>query len=124
MIARRVYLIAFTLAVAGLELTAAFGASWQQPIALAVGAVLGVIVYHQGEKGLVEGSVFGNIMIGFAAGTALGLGIGTGLLVWLLSIPADYALWRTGLLMWGAWSGVGFSLLASFFIVGLVAAIR
>jgi hypothetical protein len=123
-IERRGHLAALAVAVAGLELAVSFGGDLERLLAYALAAALGVAIYVQGERHVVSGSVFGNVLVGYAVGTVLGLVVSAGLLSWLLSIPADFALWRTGILMWGSWAGVGSAILSAFFVVGLLAMLR
>lgn len=124
MIDHRTHLATLAVSTAGLQLAASFGSEPERLLAYGLAVALGVAIYAQGEHHLVPGSVFGNVLLGYAAGTVLGLVVATSLLSWLLSIPADFALWRTGLVMWGSWAGVGTAVLASFFTAGLLAVLR
>lgn len=124
MIERRGHLAALAVAVASLELAVSFGGDFERLLAYGLAAALGVAIYVQGERHLVSGSVFGNVLVGYAAGTVIGLVVSASLLSWLLSIPADLALWRTGILMWGSWAGVGSAVLSAFFVVGLLAMLQ
>lgn len=121
---RSFHLSALGLSIAGLELAAAFGTDLEGILAYALAAALGLAVYVQGERHLVTGSVFGNVLLGYAAGTVLGLITAAGLLAWVLSIPLDFALWRSGVVMWGAWAGVGSAVLSAYFVAGLFAMLR
>lgn len=121
---RSSHLSALGLSVASLELAAAFGTDLESMLAYGLAAALGVAIYLQGERHLVVGSVFGNVLLGYAAGTVLGLLVASGLLAWVLSIPFDFALWRTGMVMWGAWAGVGSSVLSAYFVTGLFAMLQ
>lgn len=121
---RLTHLVALTVAICGISLAAAFGDQWQQIGAYGLAIALGVLVYIQGERHLVPGTSFGTVLQGYAAGIMGSLLIGTGLLSWLLSIPVDFALWRTGLLMWGSWLGIGAAILATFFVYGSLAVLR
>lgn len=124
MIDRRGHLAMLAVAVAGLQIAVSFGSDIERLVAYGLAVVLGAAIYLQGDRHLVPGSVFGNVLLGYAAGTVLGLAVAAGLLSWVLSVPADFALWRTGILMWGSWAGVGSSVLSSFFVVGLLAMLR
>lgn len=124
MIDRRSHMGALAVSTAGLQLAVSFGSDPERLFAYGLAVALGLAIYAQGERHLVPGSVFGNVLLGYAGGTVLGLAVATSLLSWLLSIPADFALWRTGLVMWGSWAGVGTAVLASFFAAGLLALLR
>ena len=124
MIGRRGHLVALAAAIAALQLAASFGNEPEGLLAYGLAAALGAAIYSQGERHLVSGSVFGNLLLGYAAGTVLGVAVAAGLLSWLLSIPADLALWRTGILMWSSWAGIGSALLSAFFVVGLLSMLR
>lgn len=122
--ARWSHVLALAVAFAGVELAMAFGDATETTAAYVLAAGLGVVVFAQGESNLVQGSVFGNVLLGFVAGTAVALFVGTSMFAWYLSVPFDLAIWRMGLLMWGSWAGVGVTVLSAFFLVGLLATLR
>lgn len=124
MIGRRGHLAALAVAIAGLQLAVSFGSDLERLVAYGLAAALGVAIYAQGEHHLVTGSVFGNVLIGYAVGTVVSLVVAGSLLSWLLSFPVDIALWRTGILMWGSWAGVGSAVLSAFFVIGTLAMLR
>lgn len=122
MLSRTVHRVALAVGVGGAEFAAAFGPSPWPPVAYLLAGALGGVLYLQGDWRSVDGGVFPNTIIGYAGGTALSLAVAGGQLSWLLGVPPDFALWRSGIVMWDAWAGVGVALLSVYFVVGVVTA--
>lgn len=122
-LARPVHRAGVAIGVGGAEVAATFGTTRLQVAAYVVATLLGGVLYLQGDRRVVGGRVFPTLLLGFAAGTALSLLVAWGLLTWLLGAPWDLALWRTGVLMWGAWAGVAFAVVSAYFTVGLAVAL-
>lgn len=121
-LSRRLHRAGVAVGVGGTELAATLGGTPTQVVAYAAAAVLGGVLYLQGDRRVVGGRVFPTLIVGFAAGTALSLLVAAGLLTWLLGAPWDFALWRMGVLMWGSWAGVAFAVVSSYFAVGVAVA--
>lgn len=108
-------------AIAGTSFAASFGDGSAVVVSYALAAVLGVVLYVQGDRYATAGTVTGNVLIGYLAGVVLSLAVATGLAVWLLNIPSDFGAWQMGLMMWDSWAGLGAAILSGFFLAGFSA---
>lgn len=122
MLSGPVHRVAIAVAVGGTQLAATFGPTWVQAVAYVLAGLLGGLLYLQGDRRVVDGRVFPALTVGYGVGTVLSLLVGAGLLIWLLAVPWDLALWRTGILMWGSWAGIAFTLVSAYFVVGVAVA--
>lgn len=120
---RALYVCLLGLAVGALQFAGAFGASWQYNAAFLTAFLLGVVVFYHGERRAVAGPIVANLGIGAVLGTVACILLTAGLLVWILTVPWDLALWRAGLLTWDVVLGIDFVIVSSFFVVGVVDAL-
>lgn len=107
------------VAITGLVFAASFGGRTAVILAYALAAVLGLVLYLQGDRYATAGTVTGNVLVGYVAAVVLSLAAATALLVFLLNVPPDFGAWQMGLLMWDSWAGIGVAVLSGFFIAGL-----
>lgn len=123
MLSKRRHLVGVTVGVAGTSFAAEFGFGPLPYIAYGVAVALGSVLYLQGDLSATEGPIFGNVLIGYLAGIAVSLLGATALLILLLGIPWDLAVWQLGVQFWDSWAGVGVALLSGFFLTGVLAAV-
>ena len=109
------------LAVSGTAFTASFGGETAVYVAYALAAVLGLVLYLQGDRYTTAGNHAGNVLVGYVVGVLLSFALATGLIVWLLNVPVDLGAWQVGLMMWDSWAGIGTAILSGFFVGGLAA---
>jgi hypothetical protein len=121
MLKRWQHVTGLAAAVTGTVFAATYGGQATVIIAYVLAAVLGVVVYIQGDRYATEGVVTGNVLFGYLAGVLLSLAFATGLLVWLLNAPVDAGGWQVGLMMWDSWAGIGVAILSGFFLTGFTA---
>lgn len=107
------------LAFAGTAFAASFGGEAAVVVSYGLAAVLGVVLYVQGDRYATDGTVTGNVLVGYLVGVLASLVVATGLVVWFLNIPPDFGAWQMGLLMWDSWAGLGVAVLSGFFLAGL-----
>ena len=108
-----------TVAIAGTSFAASFGAESAVWVAYALAAVLGAVVYLQGDRYATDGTVTGNVLVAYLGGVVLSLAVATGLLALMLNVPPDFGAWQMGLMMWDSWAGIGTAVLSGFFVAGL-----
>lgn len=121
---RSVYVSALAAAIAALQFAVAFGTGPLPGLAYGVVVGLGIVVFYQGERRVTTGPAFVNGGIAIIAGTAASLLFATGLVMYLLGVPWDLALWQVGILMWEALFGVAVAFVSAFFVVGFGASIH
>lgn len=103
--------------------SASFGSGWQIPAVYALSAGLGVVLYRQDERRVVE-SLWGNVLVGVLLGAGVSVALGTGMMLWYLDLPVDLVAWRILLLSWDSWLGVSGSLLVTLFVVAMADSFR
>lgn len=120
---RRSYVALVALAVAALQVAAGFGSGRLSTAGYVLAAALGVVVFYQGERRLVDGPVFVNAAIAIAIGTVASFLFTSGLVMYILGVPWDLALWQVGILTWDSLLGIPTTILSAFFLVGFGAAL-
>lgn len=121
---RPLYVAVLSLGIAGLQFAASFNQGWLFAVTFALALVLGAVVFYQGERRVVAGPIFSNLILAICLGTAASTLVVGGLLTLILGIPWDYALWQGGLLVWEVALGIDFTLVTGFFVVGVVDAMN
>lgn len=121
---RPVYAGLIALATGSLQIAAAFGTRVHYYAAFLAAVVLGAVVFYQGEARVVAGPIVSNLAIGVVAGNLAGVLLTGSLIIWILNVPWDLAMWRAGLLSWDVALGLDFALVTSFFLVGVADAMN
>jgi len=121
---RPLYAGLVALAVGSLQVAAAFGSQLHYYAAFLAAVALGAVVFHQGEGRVVAGPIVSNFGAGVVLGNFGGVFVTGGLLIWILNVPWDLAMWQAGVLSWGVAIGLDFALVTSFFLVGVADAMN
>lgn len=121
---RPVYAGLIALAIGSLQVAGAFGTRLHYYGAFLVAVVLGAVVFYQGEARVVSGPIISNLGIGVVLGNVAGVLLAGSLIIYILNVPWDLAMWRAGLLSWDVALGLDFALVTSFFLVGVADAMN
>ncbi|PSQ15247.1 hypothetical protein BRD00_14800 [Halobacteriales archaeon QS_8_69_26] len=117
---RPLYVALLALGTTALQFAAAFNEGPLLYLAFVVALVLGVVVFYQGETRVVAGPIFSNFVMAAFLGTAGCVVLTAGLLMYVLAVPWDLALWQGALFVWDVAIGIDFTMVTGFFVVGVV----
>ena len=121
---RWAYVAVLSAAVGALMFAAGTGDRIVVWLSYVVAVGLGGVVFYQDEASVTPGPIVANVAVALVIGTGVALLAVAGLLIVVLGVPWDLALWRGSLRVWSAVVGVGFALTTAFFLVGAVASLQ
>jgi hypothetical protein len=123
MIRRTTYAVFLVLAIAGASVTAAVGDSSLHPFAYGLALLVGVVVYFQATKRLVDEAI-GTTLLGVLGGLLLSEVVLTAVSAYVIGSPIDLAAWQMWTFLLFPWAYVLTLVLTGYFSAGLVDMLR
>lgn len=119
MISRITYALFLVLGIGGAAITSAVGDSWLHVPAYALAVIVGVVVYFQANKRLVDEAI-GTTLLGVLGGLLFSEIVLTAISVYVLSVPVDFAAWQMWTQLLFPWASVLTLMLTGYFGAGLL----
>ena len=123
MIRRGIYALFLIAGVAGAAVTVAVGNNSYHLLAYILSVVVGLVVYYQANKRLVE-EAMGTTILGITGGLVMSEIVLTAASMYVLAIPVDFAAWRMWLQLLFPWTFVLALILTGYFCAGLLDMLR
>lgn len=123
MIRRTTYAVFLVLGIAGASVTAAVGDSSLHTLAYGLALLVGVVVYFQATKRLVDEAI-GTTLLGVLGGLLLSEIVLTAVSAYMIGAPIDLAAWQMWTFLLFPWAYVLTLVLTGYFCAGLVDMLR